>query len=131
MQLKFDLKNYNVITTKKQQKEMLIKISFYLLLTLSIFCNSCTPFSSMPKDWNWGFRPVLTSGTQYFPSASTPYGKGFRDGCSNAMKSINKGSQAFFGPQMDFALSKKYPDYNQGMADGSDHCINIINWEVP
>ena len=110
---------------------MLKKISSYLLLTLSIFCYSCVPFSSMPKDWNWGLRPRLTSGTQYFPSASTPYGKGFRDGCSNAMKASNKGAPAFFGTQIDFAMSKKYQDYNQGIVDGSDHCTNMVDWEVP
>jgi hypothetical protein len=121
--------------TKKQflknRKQMLKSLAPYFYLVISIFCCSCVPFSSMPKDWNWGMRPRLISGTQYFPSTSTPYGKGFRDGCSNAMKAVNKGAPAFFGAQVDFAMSKKYSDYNQGMSDGSDHCINMINWEVP
>jgi len=110
---------------------MLKKISTYLILVLAMFCHSCVPFSSMPRDWNWGLRPRLISGTQYFPSASTPYGKGFRDGCSNAMKSTNKGATSFFGAQIDFAMLKKYQDYNQGMVDGADHCTNMVNWEVP
>jgi hypothetical protein len=47
------------------------------------------------------------------------------------MKSSNKGAPSFFGAQIDFAMSKKYQDYNQGMVDGSDHCTNMIDWEVP
>jgi hypothetical protein len=106
--------------------------NFLLLLLLNLAINvSCVPFSSMPRDWKWGLRPRMTSGTQYFPSASTPYGKGFRDGCSNAMKSTAKGAVGFFGPEMDFAMSKKSPDYNLGYFDGNDHCINMIDWEVP
>ena len=110
---------------------MLKKISSYLLLILSIFCYSCVPFSSMPKDWNWGLRPRLISGTQYFPSANTPYGKGFRDGCSNAMKATNKGAPAFFGAQIDFDMLKKSKDYSSGIVDGSDHCTNMVDWIVP
>ncbi len=110
---------------------MLKNSSLYFWLVICIFCCSCVPFSSIPRDWNWGIRPRLTSGTQYFPSTSTPYGKGFCDGCSNAMKATNKGAPAFFGAQMNFEMSKKYPDYNQGMVDGYDHCTNMVDWEVP
>ena len=47
------------------------------------------------------------------------------------MKATNKGAPAFFGVQMNFEMSKKYPDYNQGMVDGYDHCTNMVDWEVP
>ena len=85
----------------------------------------------MPKSWNWGAQPRPLTGVKNFPPADTEYGKGFRDGCSNAMKSSNKGAPSFFGAQIDFAMLKKYQDYNQGMVDGADHCTNMVDWEVP
>ena len=62
------------------------------ILVFSLLVFSCNPFpESMPKDWNWGFRPRPLTAVSGFPSAKTDYGKGFKDGCHSSYDVVTKG----------------------------------------
>lgn len=102
-----------------------------MLTLLTLQLSACSLIiEPMPKDWNWsGPRPL--TGVKNFPSASTPYGQGFRDGCVSGFKAIAKGlitdvnSGAY-----DYRRFKKSAYYNTGWWDGFEQCTYILDNDV-
>ena len=98
-----------------------------LILSLSACHVIYSPF---PDDWEWeGPRPL--TGTRNFPSASTPYGKGFRDGCQSGFKAVAKGLITDIqSGKFDYRRFKKSQYYNSGWWDGFEQCTYILDNDV-
>lgn len=104
---------------------MIKKLVYLPLLILLTYCDS------MPKDWNWGFRPRPFSGLSGFPSANTDYGAGFKDGCAIGWSSVAKGAVTDFMPmRLNTKQITKNVDYRSGWWDGYEQCVYIYDHDV-
>ena len=107
----------------------MIKMNKILLIILALNLGSCRIFfDGMPTNWEWGFGTTPLTGTRNFPSADTPYGQGFRDGCKSGLKAVSKGFLAdSHNGVYDYRRFKKSADYNTGWWDGFEQCTYILD----
>ncbi len=102
----------------------MLKKIFIIILLISL--PAC-----LPSSWNWGLKPRPFQGTKGFPDTSTFYGKGFRDGCSAGWKTTSKGLLGDIKVSFDAQMMENNRDYSTGWSNGYDHCVNIMDWELP
>jgi hypothetical protein len=97
-----------------------------ILISFSFFLLGC---ESLPSDWNQHFiKPV--SGIRNFPSTKTDYGKGFKNGCSQAWATVSKGLLEEFKENLETKKLVKNLKYRAGWWDGYEQCTYILDHDV-
>ena len=95
-----------------------------------LFLGSCVKeMWSMPKSWNWGFRPrpYMARG---LPDGDDDYSYGFRDGCKSVLSSVGEGGVRSIKSVYDGWLLTSNSFYASGFVDGEEHCTYIYDWEI-
>ena len=110
-------------------KMNIVKLLLLSLLLLSQSACLISEALTLPKSWNWGFkpRPYMMRGV---PDGNDDYSLGFRDGCKSALGIIGQGGVRSVSNEYNGWKLTSNRLYAAGFLDGEEHCTYFYDWDI-